>query len=114
MATTIIIGILIIAAFIGIVTTATKIASRKESAINTSGIETDSVVVKCDHYFNRDQDSRYRCYVQYLGNDGVEHEGLLNIQTNLPVGRKVRIRYIPRQYDSVVFISQELNETAVF
>lgn len=104
----IITAILIIIVFLTIVITAIKIAIKKEKNIYTNGIEVDSVVVKCEHYFDRDHDSRYRCYVKYVGNDGSDHEGLLNVRTTLPIGRKVRVKYLPEKYDEVVFVSQEI------
>lgn len=69
MTTIIIISVLIIIVFLSIVITAIKIASKKEQNIYTNGIEIDSLVDKCEHYFDRDHDSRYRCYVKYKGND---------------------------------------------
>ena len=109
MTTIIIVSILIIVIFLTIVTTAVKIASKKEQNIYTTGIEVESVVAKCEHYFDRDHDSRYRCYVKYVGNDNLEHEGLLNVRTNLPIGRTVRVKYLPGKYEEVVFVSQEID-----
>lgn len=108
MAGIIITAILIIAVFLTIVIIAVHTASKREQAIYANGIEVDSVVVRCDASLNQDHDTRYRYYVKYKGNDGSEHEGLLNVRTTMPVGRKVRIRYIPGSYDEVVFVSQEL------
>lgn len=104
-----IIACLVVFVFIAIVITAVKLALKRESRIYTEGIETDSIVSKSEHYFDRDHDSRYRCYVTYTGDDGFKHEGLLNLRSDLPVGRKVRIRYTPGKYDYVVFVSQDLN-----
>ena len=104
----IIAAILIIIVFLAIVITAIKIASKREKDIYDSGIEVDSVVANCEQYFDRDHDSRHRCYVRYVGNDRVEHEGLLNVRTTLPIGRKVRVKYLPGKYDEVVFVSQEI------
>ena len=84
------------------------VAIKKEKAVYANGIEAESVVVKVDHYFNSDHKSRYRCYVRYVGDDFKEHEGLLNVRTDLPLGRKVIIKYLPGKYDSVVFVSQEI------
>ncbi len=100
---------IIIISVLTIVITAIKIASKKEQNIYNIGIEVDSVVAKCEHYFDRDHDSRYRCYVKYIGNDNIEHEGLLNVRTNLPIGRKVRVKYLPEKYEEVVFVSQEID-----
>lgn len=104
----IITAILITIVFLTIVITAIKIASKKETEIYTNGIEVDSIVVKCEQYYDRDHDSRHRCYVTYVGNDNMEHEGLLNVRTTLPIGRKVRVKYVPGKYDTVVFVSQEI------
>ena len=50
----------------------------------------------------------YRCYVKYFGDDNLEHEATLNANLNAPIGRKIRIKYMPGKYDYVVFVSQEL------
>lgn len=108
MTTIIITSIFIIIVFLTIVITAIKIAIKKEKNIYMNGIEVDSEVVKCEHYFDGNHDSRYRCYVKYVGNDGLDYEGLLNVQTTLPIGRKVRVKYLPEKYNEVVFVSQEI------
>ncbi len=100
--------ILIIIAFLAIVVTVIKIAIKKEKDIYSYGIEVDSVVVNCEQYFDGDHALRHHCYVKYVGDDGIEHKGLLNARTTLPVGRKIRVKYIPGKYDEVVFVSQEI------
>lgn len=108
MTSIIIMATLIIIAFLAIVVVAIKIAIKKEKDVYSYGIEVDSVVVNCERYFSEDNTSRHHCYVKYVGDDGIEHKGLLNTRTTLPVGRKVRVRYIPGKYDEVVFVSQEI------
>ena len=100
-------SLLIIIAFVAVVVTAVKMASKREKEIYSNGIEVNSVVSRNEHYFV-DHHSRYRCYVSYQGDDGSTHEGLLNLRSNLPVGRKVQIKYIPGKYDEVLFVSQEI------
>lgn len=85
-----------------------KIAMKREKEIYDNGIEVESLVSKVERYLDSDGDTRYRCYVKYRGDDCLEHEGLLNVRTNLPIGRKVQIKYLPNKYDTVVFVSQEL------
>lgn len=87
-----------------------KYALKKEKAIYQNGIETDSVVSRVDYRLtgNRGSGRHYYCYVTFTGDDGLEHEALLNLASNLPIGRKVRIKYLPPKYDQAVFISQEL------
>lgn len=101
-----IVSILIV--FLTVIITAVMIAGEKEKNIYENGLEVESIVVRCEHYFTSDHDSRYHCYVKYEGNDGLYHEGLLNVRTDLPVGRKIRIRYLPEKYNEVVFVSQKL------
>ncbi len=87
-----------------------RIAYKKEKGIYENGIEVDSVVSRVDYRLNGNRGSGryYYCYVTFTGNDGLEHEALLNVASNLPIGRKVRIKYLPPKYDQAVFISQEL------
>lgn len=104
----IIIVALIVIVFLSILFALIKYAIKKEQQIYTDGIETTSVVYKIEEYLNQDCRKRHRCYVRYHGNDGKEHIGLLNLRSNLPLGRKVHIRYLPDKYDTVVFVSQEI------
>lgn len=106
--THIIIMATLIIMFLSIVFISAKYAIRKEQQIYTNGIETTSVVCENEQYLNQDCRKRHRCYVRYRGNDGKEHVGLLNVRSNLPLGRKVHIRYLPSKYDTVVFVSQEI------
>lgn len=101
-------AIVIIIVFITIIIIAVKIASKREQNIYVNGLEAKSVVIRCVQEHNDDGNPRYRSYVKYIGNDGAEHEALLNVQTNLPVGRVVHVKYLPGKYDEVVFVSQVL------
>lgn len=84
------------------------IAIKKEKQIYQNGIETNGVVDKVEQYYDRNHNSRYRCYIKYIGDDNLEHLGLLNVRTNLPYGRKVKIKYVSGKYNEVVFVSQEI------
>lgn len=94
--------------FISIIVIAINVALKKEKQIYQEGIEVDSVVNKVEHYYY-DHDLRYRCYVKYIGDDNLEHNALLNVRSNLPIGRKVRIKFLPGKYDEAVFVSQEID-----
>jgi hypothetical protein len=87
-----------------------KYAIKKEKQIYEEGIETDSVVSRTESRMKSHHGSGriYHCYVTFIGNDGKEHEALLNLRSDLPIGREVRIKYLPNKYDEAVFISQEL------
>lgn len=95
-----------------------RYATKKEKQIYEEGIEVDSVVSRIEsrmrshhgtgHTYHCYVTHTYYCYVTFTGNDGNEHEALLNLRSNLPIGRKVKIKYLPPKYDQAVFISQEL------
>ena len=99
----------VVAAFAIVFFTILRIAIKREQAIYNDGLQADSIVSRHERYSNGDGKIRFRCYVKYTGNDGREHEGLLNVRSDLPIGRKVKIMYIPGNYDEVVFVSQELS-----
>lgn len=104
----IILLVVFIIVIIAVIAIAISAAIKKEKQIYQEGIEVDSVVSRSESYFNRDHDVRYRSFVKYVGNDNLEHEAILNVRTDLPVGRKVRIKYLPGKYDEAVFVSQEI------
>lgn len=79
--------------------------------IYNEGIEANSVVSKIErNYDTNNHRYYYLAYVKYIGDDNIEHEALLNVKTNFPYGRKIKIKYLPPKYDYVVFVSQELDE----
>lgn len=104
----IILIVVFVIVIIAVIVIAINVAMKKEKQIYQEGIEVDSVVSRSESYFDRDHDMRYRCFVKYVGDDNLEHEAILNVHTNLPVGRKVKIRFLPGKYDEAVFVSQEL------
>ena len=87
-----------------------RYATKKEKQIYEKGIEVDSVVSRIESRMRSHHSTghTYHCYVKFTGNDGNEHEALLNLCSNLPIGRKVKIKYLPPKYDQAVFVSQEL------
>ena len=106
----IVIYLFLIVGFVSLVAVLIKAATKREQAIYEDGLEVESEVVRVDTKLSDGTAShrRHYCYVQYMGKDGQYHEGLLNLCSDLPVGRKVRIRYLPGRYDEVVFVSQEI------
>lgn len=86
-----------------------RMAIKKEQNIYENGLEVWGEVSRCEHSLDHDLDSRYHSYIKYIGNDALEHEGLLNVRTNLPIGRKIKVKYIPQKYEEVVFVCQELS-----
>ncbi len=93
----------IIIIFTALILFLVKIAMDKEKEIMINGIETDSVVIKVDKI-----NGKYTNYVRYIGNDERYHEAALNISCDLPLRRKVIIKYLPDKYEKVVFVSQEI------
>lgn len=100
----------IVAVFAGILIVAVTFASKIEKRVYAEGVEVEGVVVRNVYHFSADHASRYTCYVRYRGNDGNDHEGALNISTDLPIGRKVKVKYLPEKYENVVFVSQVVEE----
>lgn len=98
----------IVLVFSGILVVAVTFAYKHEKRVYDEGFETEGVVVRNVHHFSADHSSRYTCYVQYRGCDGCDHESALNISTDLPVGRKVVIKYLPGKCENIVFVSQVL------
>lgn len=94
--------------FFALAFTLIRFATKKEDEVYSKGIEVDSTVSRSESYLQYGN-HKYRTFVKFIGDDDVEHEGRINVATNLPAGRKVRIRYLPGQYDEVVFVSQELD-----
>lgn len=94
--------------FFALAFTLIHFATKRENEVYSDGIEVDSIVSRSGHYIKFGE-TKYRTFIKYMGDDGIEHEGRLNAATDLPVGRKVRIRYLPGKYDEVVFVSQELD-----
>lgn len=95
-------------AFFSIIAVAITLAAKSEKKIYNEGTEIEGIVVRNTHHFSNDFHSRYTCYVRYIGDDGSAHDGALNILADLPIGRKVVIRYLPGKYDTIVFVSQSL------
>lgn len=103
-----IIGISAVVVFGALAAVLITAAVKRENNMRTNGIETDSVVVDGEMYYDSDNRSRYNCYVKFVGDDNEEHIARLNVASDLPIDRKVRIKYLPGKYDYVAFVSQEL------
>lgn len=99
--------ILFSAVFLGLVFILVRIAMKRENKVYEQGIEVDSVVSRIKPHLS-DGKRRYSCYVRFFDENGMECEALLNVRSNLPIGRSVRIRYLPENPKEAVFISQEL------
>lgn len=91
-----------------VIAIAINVAMKKEKQIYQEGTEVDSVVTRSESYFDSKHNVRYRSFVKYVDDNNLEHEAILNVRTDLPIGRKVRIRFLPGKYDQVVFVSQEI------
>lgn len=104
-------GILITIVVVIVVVVIVAVVLSKEKKIEKYGIEADAVVTKV--YARRNSDRLagfdYFPYVGYIGDDNQKHEARLNCNFNPPIGRKMRVKYLPGKYDYVIFISQEIN-----
>lgn len=78
----------------------------RERELQEDGLVADAVVVRCESHLS-DGHRRYSPYVKYVAG-GEEHEAALNLRSNLPIGRKLKIKYVPGKWDYVAFVSQEL------
>ena len=78
---------------------------KKAKKIDSTGIETDAVVSRVEKDFDTPDTSgsSYYTYVKFTDNTGVLRECVMsmNITAQYEVGDKVRIKYIPGQYDMV-------------
>ena len=85
----------------------TRKALRLERDLQENGIVADAVVVRCESR-RSDGRIRYSPYVRYVAG-GKEHEAAINVACNFPIGRKVKIQYIPSKWNYVAFVSQDLS-----
>lgn len=78
---------------------------RKAKKIDKEGIETDAVVSRVERDFDTPDTSgsSYYTYVEFTDQDGVRRECVMTmgITAEFEQGDKVRIKYIPGQYDMV-------------
>lgn len=85
-----------------------RIAAGKEKAIYENGLEVDAVISHIESSWH-DGHKYFNAYATYMDENGTAHEAALNIRTEFPIGRKLRIKYMPDNYGYAVFVSQELN-----
>mgnify|MGYP004557736477 CR=1 FL=1 len=83
-----------------------------EQNIEQNGIEVDAVVTRVIDTYDRDIHlRRYKTFVKFVGDDNKEHEGrLINVSMSFPYGRKMRVRFLPGEYDCCLFMSQQIDE----
>ena len=74
------------------------------------GVKTEATVVRNSWRYNSGP-REYICYVEYLDEDNQKHEAELDavLVRPIPVGRIIKIKYIPPEYKKVVFLSREVN-----
>lgn len=80
----------------------------KEVNIYNNGIETNSIVIRVEPN-GISGDRHYHSFVEYMDENGEKHEGMLNVRSNFPIGRKIKIKYISGKFKNVVFVSQDLD-----
>lgn len=103
----IVLSAIIIVGFVALIMLLINTAAKRERRIYDEGVETTSVVDRVD-VRTEGGARRYYPRVLYKGVDGEYHLGSLNVRTNLPIGRRVRIKYLPNNFERVVFVSQEI------
>lgn len=102
--------IILTAIFLAIVIPLIIVTLKREKEIYENGLEADGVVSRVESRMARIRNGlEYFPYIRYVGDDGQEHEGLLNVSVQFKIGRKMRIKYLPGRYDEVRFISQEFD-----
>lgn len=78
---------------------------KKAKRIDSIGIETDAVVSRVERSIDTPDSSgsSYYTYVKFTDKDGVQRECVMTmgISVEYEVGDKVRIKYIPGEYDMV-------------
>lgn len=103
-------AVLTITAFIAVALIAVPlivISIRREKRLIADGIEVDAVVIRVKSR-REDGHTRYYPTIRYTSVDGITHEASINVRTNFPVGRRLRVKYLPPKYDYVAFVSQEI------
>lgn len=80
----------------------------KKQKVEETFIETYGVISKVGISHPRKSTQKRVSIVTYIGTDGLEHEGRLDASIDLPMGRKVKIKYSPTDYENVFFMYEEL------
>lgn len=80
----------------------------REMNVYNNGIEADSIVIRVEAK-GSGTEKRYHSFVKYVDENGEKHEGCLNVRSHFPIGREIRIKYIPGKFENVVFVSQNLD-----
>lgn len=86
-------------------------ALSRDKQIREDGLYAIGVVVRCETK-KHNGTTRHTPYISYIGNDCQEHICTLSCSCNMPIGRRVKIQYLPGQYDYALFIEQDLNDPA--
>lgn len=92
----------------------TKVAQHEEN-VRQYGIETEAVVTKnYSRAIEGNEEAKGRMvaytYVKYVDNEGQEHEARLDVSTTLLPGSKVKVKYLPANYEYTMLIPDEPNE----
>lgn len=99
--------VIFLVAFLFLCITLIRLAKKREEKVHKEGIQVESVVCEVTSRLD-DGFRRYYCYVSYTDELGRSQKALLNVASNLPIGRIVHIKYLPGRYDEAVFVLQEL------
>lgn len=85
-------------------------AVRQTKRLQEEGYEVDAIVIASESQLaDTASGRRHANTVRYKALDGKEYEAHLSYAGAMPVGRKLRIKYLPEDTGYVLFVSQNLN-----
>lgn len=89
--------------FLALVVGRILLLMRRAKKIEKEGVEVDAVISRIEHEMDPDDGDEYCIYVSYEDKMGVERESVAGnfSSAEYKVGQKVRIKYIPGEYDEV-------------
>lgn len=83
--------------------------TQHEENVRLYGIETEAVVLRnYSKAIEGNKEAKHKMiaytYVNYVDTDGNTHEATLNISTNFLPGDKVKIKYLPANYEYAMLV----------
>ena len=75
-----------------------------------SGFEVEAEVTRVEIKPHERRWGTYYNYVTYMGDDGYQHESITDVDIKLKLNSKVKIKYLPGDYKSVVITSLGEND----
>ena len=85
-------------------------AVRQTKRLQKEGYEVDAIVIASESRMDDTASGRRHANtVRYRAWDGKEYEAHLSYAGQMPIGRKLRIKYLPEDTGYALFVSQDLN-----